>query len=120
MAVGEENHCVVARAVARPLLRGAQQRRHFVAGEVVAEALFVARANNLPHAPSPSSPLTAPINAAGAASTHRPRASRRGESFPGGEEMGRRRASEAQREGLSTRNLTLRRPRLAHHGQQWG
>ena len=54
--VREQDHRVVARAVARAFLGGAEKRGDFVAGEVVAEAWFGGHANNLPRAPSPSSP----------------------------------------------------------------
>ena len=44
MPVGEQDHRVVARAVARAFLGGAEERGDFVAGEVIAETRFVGHA----------------------------------------------------------------------------
>jgi hypothetical protein len=58
--VGDEDHRVIARTVARAFLGGAEERGDFVAGEVVAEARFAGHAYNLPRLPSPASPRAEP------------------------------------------------------------
>ena len=60
MPVRDQDHRVIARAVARTFLGGAKKRGDFVAGEVIAETRFVGHANNLAQPPSPSSPRREP------------------------------------------------------------
>ena len=60
MTIGDEDHCVVAHAVAGTLLGGAKKGDDFVAGEVVAQAGFAGHERNLPQTPSPSSPRREP------------------------------------------------------------
>jgi len=55
MPIREQDHRVVARAMATPF-GGAKKGGDFVAGEVIAEARFVGHVNNIPRPPSPASP----------------------------------------------------------------
>src|ERR1700687_2878286 len=77
MPVSEQDHRVVARAVARALLSGAEEQRDFVAGEIVAQGLFMGHRNTLPRTPSPSSPRSKPrVRTRRVKKAHRPRRAR--------------------------------------------
>ena len=80
--VGEQDHRVVARAVARAFLGGAQKRGDFVAGEVIAEARFAGHANNVTATALPfkSAQRTTRVNARHI--TKRPTRPRRAEPLP--------------------------------------
>jgi hypothetical protein len=77
--------------VARALPGSAQQQRHFIAGEVVAQALFAGHANNSPQTPSPSSPTSRESVQRVPSARTAPRS-----VFSGGKEVG----------GAATRNIT--------------